>query len=139
MIEEIKKAVKEWWADDIHWLPRHIRDWWHKRVGLTTYTYDMDRNEYSSVYVHMPKKDLPTDAVHVTGKHNKEYALDLTKQGEYPAPGTCTAIDLYLYMQTTAFDEALTFKKKKAVDIDPKYLVIVAVAVVALFLYMFMR
>ena len=143
MTEEQKPTIKEqfnkWWADDAHWLPRTWRDIRDNRVGLTTYKFNEAMNEYTSDYVHIPRKEIPPLAVHVTGKRNKEYALDLTSQGEYAPPGTCNAIDLYLYMQTSAFDEALTFSKKKTTAIDPKILVIAAVGIAALVLYMFMR
>lgn len=135
----LKEAFHDWWIDDGHWLPRMIRDWKYNRVGLTIYTYDASVDMYHAEYSHIPRASLPTDALHVTGKHFKEFACDRTNQGVFPAPGTCTAIDLYLYMQTSAFDEALTFRKKKTLDIDPRIIVVGAIAIIGLALFFFMR
>lgn len=120
----------EWWADDSHFIPRIWRDFKLDRVGLYTLAYDEPGDVYRMDYVHIPKKDLPAKAVHLTGSGQREWLHDTIDLDGWPKPGECNAIDLYLYMKSSAMDDALTVQKKLPFYIDTRMLIIAGAAVV---------
>lgn len=126
----INESIKNWWEDDHNWLPRFYRDIKYKRVGLHTFTYDMSQDCYHDDYVHIPKKDLPQKAVHVTNGRWKEWFLDLVDTGDFPKVGHCTAIDLHLWMDNNDIDNALAFKRKKPLPVDGKLLAVAVIAII---------
>lgn len=131
-------SIKGWWADDRHFLPRIIRDIKDDRVGLYTLTYDEAMDVYRLDYVHVPRRDLPPEAVHITGAGNGEWMHDKVDSGPWPLPGECTALDYYLYMKSSAIDDALAAQKRLPFYIDGKMLAVVGVAIAAVVaLYVF--
>lgn len=134
-----KDKFRKWYADDYHFIPRICRDitLWFKgaeyaRVGLWTITYNAETQTQQMDYVRVSRKDLPAEAVHVTGKGWREYALDRDKSGSDPGPEELTAIDLYLFAKTDAFDESSLFSERRGVAIDTKTLGIVVGVLVGL-------
>lgn len=124
-----RDKLRTWWADDYNALPRICRDinLWFKgpqwaRVGLWTISYDSATQYQQMDYVRVSRKDLPPDAVHVTGKGWREYAVDRDGSGRYPGPEELTAIDLYLFAKTDAFDEDSLFSERRGLAIDAKTL-----------------
>lgn len=111
------RRLKEWWADDWNFWPRTWRDLKDKRVGLWTYTYDPQSGYDNLEYTHVPRRDLPADALHVTGK-NSEFFLDKVDSGTYPLYGQITAVDLYLWMNNNEIDQALANKKGWELPVD---------------------
>lgn len=124
-------SIKGWWADDRHFLPRIWRDFRDDRVGLYTLTYDAEMDVYRLDYVHVPRRELPPKAVHITGAGNGEWMHDLVDTGPWPSPGECTAIDYYLWMKSNAIDDALAINKRLPFFIDGKMLLIVGAAIAA--------
>lgn len=115
---------------------RIIRDTVRGYVGVWTLNYNAFEDVYELEYKTMPKKEVPKKAVHVTGKGETEWFLDMDGSGEFPEPGHCTAIDLYCWSKNNALDEALNIKHKT--PIDPKlwiYLGIGGLALVVIILF----
>lgn len=116
--------LKNWWADDWHLFPRLCRDlaaWFaggqNVRVGLWTMSYDYSTNTYHHDYTRVAKRDLPPAAVHVTGKGNKEFGLDLDDSGPWAQPGDFNASDAYIIAKTYVCDvDAILTKKKNEID-----------------------
>lgn len=143
----LTESIKTWWADDWHIIPRFCRDiaGWLKgsqyaRVGLWTITYDEQTEEQTHEYVKVARKDLPANAVHVTGKGFKEYALDLDDSGQYPKEGELNAIDLYLLASTYIYDTDQILTKRKNHNIDTKMLLLIGGGLAAaIILWYFMR
>ena len=127
---KLADSIIKWWKDDYNFLPRLYRDFRYKRVGLHTFTYNPVQDCYHDDYVHIPKKDLPQKAVHVTGGRWKEWFIDEVNTGKFPEPGHCTAIDLHLWMDNNDIDNALAFKHRKPLPVDGKLLVIAIIAIV---------
>lgn len=76
-------GFKEWWADDWHLIPRWSRDlyYWMKgkqwtRVDLTAMSYDPVTEYEHMDTVRICFKDLPPDALHISGKGRKAYLVD---------------------------------------------------------------
>ena len=127
--------LKKMWNDDRYLIPRKIRDLKDNRVGLYTLFYNAQNETYAQFYEHVPKKDLPAEAVHISGKQGKEYIIDYVDAGKYPKPGYTNATDLYLYMMNNDIDDALT-NVRKPLPIDTKYLAYIGIAVLAVvFIY----
>ena len=135
----------KWWADDWHAFPRFCRDLylWFKgpqwaRVGLWTISYNPDTEEQQMDFVKVSRKDLPHEAVHVTGKGWRTYAVDLDCAGRFPGPGEITAVDLYLFAKTDAFDESSLFTERRGLSIDTKTLGIAVGAIIAIGVFWFL-
>lgn len=123
--------IRAWWADDWHIIPRLCRDYvgWmaggqNVRVGLWTITYDPATGWQHHDYKRVAKKDLPADAVHVTGKGNKEFAHDLDDSGSYPQPGDFTASDAFIIAKTYVCDVDAILTEKRT-DIDGRTLAMI--------------
>ena len=135
----LRQKFKAYWADDWHALPRICRDisLWLKgpqwaRVGLWNITWDEQTQMQQMDYTRVSRKDLPPEAVHVTGKGWREYAVDNDRSGHYPQPGELTAVDLYLFAKTDAFDEDSLFTERRGLAIDSKTLMLIVGALVAI-------
>ena len=149
-----ESALSKWWNDDRHFIPRFWRDLTLNRVGLYTVTYDRATDCYEQSYVHIPKKDLPVRAVHVSGSGNSDYYLDnvqpdlydahymtddgqitklecLNSAGDYAEPLTMNATDLYLYMINNDIAEALANKRRVPIILDTKTLGLIGVLIIA--------
>lgn len=138
---DIVARIKDWWADDYHAIPRFFRDLSLNRVGLYVLTYDAYRDVYNLDYGHVKRKDLPYDAVHLSGAGKSEYYLDKVNTGDYPQPGYMTATDLYLYMVNNDINEALNIKRKTPFILDTKTagLIVIGVAcAIGLIVYKFL-
>lgn len=99
--------------------------------------YDRDADEYSYSKDIIPRKELPRDAVHVTGEKNT-YHIDLLlkKRGfSSVSDNGFTAVDAFLYMKCNKIDEAMAIKldsPKQGMDTQ-KLLGIIAIGVGAMF------
>lgn len=93
-------------------------------VKLQTLTYDEEAEEYTLTETATYFEDLPSEAVHVTGKKNR-YFLDRVEDPDYSDPQGIRATDLYLWMVNNSINDALAVKNKGLGDVDiRRYLVI---------------
>lgn len=139
-IDRIRNAVKDWWNDDRHALPRFVRDVQLDRVGYYVLTYNPETEENRLDYEHIRRADLNSCAVHLSGSGDREYFRDLDDAGEYPKPGYMNATDLYLYLVNNDLRDANNVKRKTPFILDTKTagLIVLALAAFAVvFLYKF--
>lgn len=122
---KIISKFKSWWADDWHIFPRMCRDIWYwlkgsqwARVNLHVYTYDPVTMENHDDILRMPKKQLPPEAVHLSGKGYKEWLVDHDCSGPWPKKDEITAADLYLFALTDVYNVEDIFKKRGGFGID---------------------
>lgn len=104
------------------------------RVTLVRFTYDEGKDCY--IYNEDTKarmKDVPSTAVHVTGKKRTYFYTDLWDELIWPKEGQ-SAIHMYLWMINTKINpEAITERKRPGGDIDwKKLLMYVAIGIVVI-------
>ena len=104
------------------------------KVTLIRFTYDKAQDCY--IYNEDTKalmKDVPTTAVHVTGRKRTYFFTDLWDELTWPEMGQ-SAIHMYLWMINTKINpEAITEKKRPGSDIDmKKWLMYGAIGIVVL-------
>ena len=131
--------ISKWLDKDDTSLKIWINDYRWKRVGLYTLTYDEGTGWYHQDYVHIPRRELPPQAVHVTGRNYKDYYLDKVGVDNFPVNGQATAIDYYLHMVNTSIDQSLANKVNPLKNVDMKKLgIALLVGVVGIYAFMTM-
>lgn len=147
--------ISKLWHDDRYFVPRFIRDFVYNRVGLWTASYvEEDGREYYRLdYVHVPRRELPAEAVHLSGGGNQEFfhmliphgvyvphvlladgsvcELPPIEAGQYPKPLHLTATDLYLWLVNHDISDALTNQGKSRIIMDTKTLGVVGIGIIA--------
>lgn len=102
-----------------------------KPVKLVNFYYD--RNEDCYVWDEWTKekmKDVPRDAVHLTGKRNTYVHTDIWPELRWAQKGQ-SAIHMYLWMINERMDpDKITEKKKATSDIDWKKILMIAGAII---------
>lgn len=101
-----------------------ILDWKHNRVGLHVMKYDNVNEWFTDDYTHVPKKDLPKMAVHMS-RTRKEWFLDETGLGRYPDAHELTAVFSEAWRRNNYINEALSQNWKG--QVDTKLLLLVAI------------
>lgn len=104
------------------------------RVKLYVLTYEGDEEgngEYTNTVSYMVRRDLPREAVHVSGEKNA-YFIDKVKCGRRASPDECTAVDLCYWMENNDIDDALALKwsDKFNTNMDMKKVIIIGVALI---------
>ena len=117
--------ISKWWKDDWHIFPRVCRDIWYwlkgsqwTRVNLHIFTYDPVSHCNHDDVIRIPKKELPPEALHLSGRGYKEWLIDHDCSGPWPKKGEITAVDLYLFALTDAYNLEHIFKKRNGFGID---------------------
>lgn len=131
------------WHTDAFWLYRWIKDWQHKRVGLTIITWEGEEYGYRRDIIRIPKAqlDLLRESTpwpcHRSNSGWNEWVLvqdpemtpfpvvEMDESGHYPA----TAVDSYLYLVNKAMEMSLVTKKKNEIPLDGKMLALCAGAI----------
>lgn len=102
------------------------------KLYVLTYSGDEDGNgEYTNTVSHLKRRDLPREAVHVSGEKGA-YFVDSVKCGRKANPDECTAVDLCYWMENNDIDDALALKwsSKFNMDIDFKKVAIIGIALI---------
>lgn len=112
----------------VNWL-----DWRFKRVGYYELTYHPEDNEYHEDYCRIPKKDVPVEALHVSGKKFKVWYNDKTGLAHFPEYKRMTAIHVEQWRRNNLIDESF-IQRWRSMKLDYKKIgMAVIIGVVALF------